>query len=181
MKRLLILIVLVIAVAAPFISGCSPKREVTMTMTPGAKSALIASTRDVIDQFNLTLTNIHVYPEDGGTAGAVVLANSAVVDLKAVCAGNDAPVLTTKLPEGTYYDLTLTFSSVDFSGSIAGGPSYTFDFQLNNGNGITVKFNNIELVVDEDGAELVWKYDASLLLTVDGSTTIVASGSITIH
>lgn len=179
MKKFMMLLVLIIAVAMPFISGCSAKREVTMTMTPDAGRALIASTREFIDHFNLTLTNIHVYPEDSGTTGAVILANSAIVDLKAVFLGSDTPVLTTKLPEGTYYDLTLTFSAVDVDGSF-GGITYQYNHQLNKGNGVTVKYPNTQLVVDEDGAKLVWTYDASLLLVVDGNTTIVAEGSFTI-
>jgi hypothetical protein len=179
MKRFLMLLILVIAVAMPFVSGCSAKREVTMTMTPEAGKALVAGTREPIDHFNLVLGNIHVYPEDGGTTGAIVLANSATVDLKAVYSGSDTPVLTSELPEGTYYDLTLTFSAVDVDGSF-GGLTYQFNHQLNNGNGITVKYDNTKLVVDEDGAELVWEYNAALLLVVDGSTTVVAEGSITI-
>ena len=179
MKKFLMLLVLIIAVAMPFISGCSAKREVTMTMTPEAGRALMAGTREPIDHFNLKLTNIHVYPEDGGTTGAVILANSATVDLKAIFYGSDTPVLTTKLPEGTYYDLTLTFSAVDVDGSF-GGLTYQFNHQLNSGNGVTVKYPNTQLVVDEDGAELVWTYNAALLLVVDGNTTIVAEGSFTI-
>jgi hypothetical protein len=180
MKRFLMLLILVIAVAMPFVSGCSAKREVTMTMTPEAGKALVAGTREPIDHFNLVLSNIHVYPEDGGTTGAIVLANSATVDLKAIIAGSDAPVLSTTLPEGTYYDLTLTFSEVNIKGDIL-GTIYDNRYLLNSGNGITVKYPNIELVVDKDGAELVWTYDISILITVNGSTTEIAGGSFTIH
>lgn len=190
MKRSFALVVLVIAVAATLMSGCTAKRPVTMTMnTPTDKvyAAAVGKDANASLQFDLVLRNIHVYPEDNGTTGAVVLANEVKIDLLDILAGKEVQVLATTIPEGTYYDLTITFSEVYAKGSLdifGMLVSANVDAHLNYGNGISVRYDNTQLVVDKDGAKLVWTCDIAMLMELslaNNSTTIVAKGSITIQ